>query len=763
MVFEQFRGGVDDVPEQSRMNVNPRRVGATRRFRSEKTLTVVAVVMVLGVLAGSGVVDLVIHRVSRDKNHTTLATVLDTTHQALHSWASENRSTTAFWAETPDVVSVTARLLEAPRNPEGLLSDPAQAELRAFLAPVLAAKGYRGFFVIAPDGTSLASTRDANVGTENLLARSRSGALERILAGETLLTLPQVSDVPLTDADGVLRDGLPTMFVGAPVRSASGEVIAAFTFRIDPNADFIAIFGQGRVGATGETLAFDGEALLLSESRFEEELRRVGHLDSGEVSPLNVELRRPGEGLASAHPLTLMAASALSGLDGADLEGYRSYLGTEVVGVWEWDEHLGIGIAAEMTLEEANRVARWSRWAMMGLTAGMVISIIGLTAMFRGSQRTLRESEHRYRRLIEEAADAVVAIDASQRVVIFNQLAEELFGYRAEEVTGAHIDLLLPEGARPAHSGLVAGFIGDPGSRRRMAPDRPDVGARRKDGTVFPAEVTIGKADLGDESLYMATVRDVTEARRNAVALERLTEDLRARNEDLQQFVWIASHDLREPLRKVEAFGGQLEEAMGEHLDEWGKLSLDRIVDAARRMSLLLDDLMVFSRVTTQASTFRPIDLNQAAITAIDALAVLVEETDGRVEAGVLPVVEGDATQLTSVLQNLIGNALKFHRPDVPPVVGVYAETGDGVAPGWVRVVVEDNGIGFDSDYAERIFEPFQRLHQRGDYQGNGMGLTIGRRIVERHGGRLRAEQVPGIGSRFVVELPIRQPEEATP
>ncbi len=726
---------------------------------TETVLMATGAVICVIILAVAGAIDLGIQRVSREKNRDMLVTVLDTTRQAIDSWATQHRSTAELWATTPEVVSATGRLLAAPRTPQGLLTSPAQTELRNLLAPVLKAKDYRGFFVVAPDGVNLASTRDANTGLGNLVARQQPEAFSRMLAGETVLTAPQISDVPLTDANGVLREGLPTMFVGAPVRSETGEVIAVFTFRIDPTVDFIAIFRQGRIGAGGETLVFDSRGILLGESRFEEELRRSGRLGDDEASPLNVELRTPGEGSS----LTRMAAAAIEGVDGADLDGYPGYLGVPVIGVWEWDEDLGLGIATEISHEEAYRVARWSRWAMIGLTAGVVISIIGLTLVFRRSQRTLGESELRYRRLIEEASEAVVAVDATQRVVIFNQVAQELFGYPAGEVIGEPLEMLLPDDVRPRHSALITGFIDDPGIRRRMAPERPDVAARRGDGTIFPAEITIGKADLGHESLYVATVRDVSEARRTSAALQRLTADLRARNEDLQQFVWIASHDLREPLRKVEAFGGQLEEAIGEHLDEWGRLSLDRIIDAARRMSLLLDDLLVFSRITTQAAPFRPVRLNQVVDEAIDNLAVSVEETAGRVEADDLPTVEGDKTQLVSVFQNLIGNALKFARPDVAPVIKVTNETGDHLPAGWVRVAVDDNGIGFSPEYAERIFEPFQRLYDRQKYPGNGMGLTIGRRIVERHGGHIRAQGVPGSGSRFVVELPIKQPEEVHP
>jgi light-regulated signal transduction histidine kinase (bacteriophytochrome) len=171
-------------------------------------------------------------------------------------------------------------------------------------------------------------------------------------------------------------------------------------------------------------------------------------------------------------------------------------------------------------------------------------------------------------------------------------------------------------------------------------------------------------------------------------------------------------------------------------------------------MSRLIDDLRAYSRVTTRANAFAPVDLNAALADALEDLAVRVEQSGGRVEAGPLPTVTGDAGQLRQVFQNLIGNALKFHRPGVPPVVTVSAERADA---GWA-VRVADNGIGFEDKYAGRIFQVFQRLHGRDEYDGTGVGLAICRKIVDRHGGAITARGRPGEGATFVVALPARPP-----
>jgi signal transduction histidine kinase len=178
---------------------------------------------------------------------------------------------------------------------------------------------------------------------------------------------------------------------------------------------------------------------------------------------------------------------------------------------------------------------------------------------------------------------------------------------------------------------------------------------------------------------------------------------------------------------------------------------------AAHRMHVLINDLLTFSRVTSKAQPFVPVDLGRVAREVLTDLEVRIQQTGGRVETGDLPTIDADPLQMRQLLQNLVGNALKFHRPDEPPVVRVTAAVeGDGGRP-QARLVVEDNGIGFDMKYLDRIFTPFQRLHGRTEYEGTGMGLAVCRRIVERHGGTLRAESVPGQGARFTALLPVHQ------
>ena len=239
--------------------------------------------------------------------------------------------------------------------------------------------------------------------------------------------------------------------------------------------------------------------------------------------------------------------------------------------------------------------------------------------------------------------------------------------------------------------------------------------------------------------------------------LRQSTLELERSNRELQDFAFVASHDLQEPLRKIQAFGDRLRGKHGEALGPEGIDYLERMQRAARRMHVLINDLLTFSRVASKGQPFVPSDLGQIAREVLSDLEVRVEQTGARVEIGDLPTLDADPLQMRQLLQNLIGNALKFHRDGEPPQVKVSGSVLADGGPPRARIVVADNGIGFDMKYLDRIFTPFQRLHGRQEYEGTGMGLAVCRRIVERHGGTLTAESAPGEGARFLVTLPVRQ------
>jgi PAS domain S-box-containing protein len=236
----------------------------------------------------------------------------------------------------------------------------------------------------------------------------------------------------------------------------------------------------------------------------------------------------------------------------------------------------------------------------------------------------------------------------------------------------------------------------------------------------------------------------------------RQRQELTRSNEELQQFAFIASHDLQEPLRKIKAFGDRLKTTCGHILPPQANDYLERMLNATQRMQALIEDLLILSRVTTRAQPFVPVDLLQITQEVLSDLEVLIQQSGGKIELGNLPIIDADPLQIRQLLQNLIGNALKFHLPNKVPTVGIYSEMAtDENGKEICRLSVEDNGIGFDPKYCDRIFQVFQRLHGRSEYEGTGIGLAICRKIVERHQGSLTAQSQPGQGAKFIVTLPI--------
>ncbi len=265
---------------------------------------------------------------------------------------------------------------------------------------------------------------------------------------------------------------------------------------------------------------------------------------------------------------------------------------------------------------------------------------------------------------------------------------------------------------------------------------------------------------------------DITERKQVEKQLRNYTHKLEQSNRELQEFAYVASHDLQEPLRKVQAFGDRLEKKCAAQLTDEGRDYINRMRSAANRMQNLINDLLTFSRVSTKTQPFQPVDLKKIAEEVVSDLEIRIEQTVGRVEIGELPTLDADALQMRQLFQNLIGNALKFHRADENPVVRIFAETvstngasfvlnGEEMEIGgnedFCRIIVEDNGIGFDEKYLDRIFTVFQRLHGRTEYEGSGIGLAVCRKIVERHGGQITAAGKPGVGATFFIDLPLAQ------
>lgn len=287
----------------------------------------------------------------------------------------------------------------------------------------------------------------------------------------------------------------------------------------------------------------------------------------------------------------------------------------------------------------------------------------------------------------------------------------------------------------------------------------------RKDGIHFPVDITTNFIKFKGRAYNCVQIRDISEIKKTDEALHAYAAELENRNRELQDFAYVASHDLQEPLRKVQAFGDRLKAKNGHLLTEKGLDYLERMQNAAHRMQLLIDGLLTYSRINTRFNAHEQIDLNEVIKEVISDLEVRIEDVHGKIEIDGMPRIVAEPLQMRMLFQNLIGNALKFHKPEESPVIKIHSEIVEDASPEPGRkekpqkckISIIDNGIGFDEKFNNRIFGIFQRLHGRQEYEGSGIGLAVCRRIVERHSGKIVAEGHPGEGAVFTISLPIEQ------
>ena len=375
----------------------------------------------------------------------------------------------------------------------------------------------------------------------------------------------------------------------------------------------------------------------------------------------------------------------------------------------------------------------------------------------------LAEVQARKQAILESSLDPIITIDHQGVITEFNKAAEAAFGHPREKVLGAKpSEVLFPKAASAGEQDRIDRYL-DVGEGSLLG-RRVEVTAVRADGSTFDAEMAMTISHEQGLPVLTFFIRDISRRKKAEQEQQRYAAELERSNRELEQFAYVASHDLQEPLRKIRTFGDRLQMKCAGKLDEEEDDCLQRMQSAASRMQTLIDGLLSLSRVTTQAQGFVPVDLQKIAGEVVTDLESQIERVSGRVELGHLPTIQADPLQMRQLLQNLIGNALKFHRVDESPLVKVQGrfvhgrqdrKNGVTATEEQCRITVEDNGIGFEDKYCDRIFGVFQRLHPRDVFEGTGIGLALCRKIVERHGGEITARSKPGEGSTFEILLPV--------
>jgi PAS domain S-box-containing protein len=377
----------------------------------------------------------------------------------------------------------------------------------------------------------------------------------------------------------------------------------------------------------------------------------------------------------------------------------------------------------------------------------LVTAAIRDISVRKAAETHLGQMEGRYRGLLEAAPDAMVVVNTAGEIVLLNVRAEKQFGYSRDELVAQKVTNIIPEGFAER---LIADAL-------RSAEDALaqqigtgiELTGRHRNGSEFPIEIMLSPLDSTEGILVTAAIRDITLRKQAEKNLLHKIEELNRSNEELGQFAYIASHDLQEPLRMVASYTQLLSRRYKGKLDAEADEFIAFAVDGAGRMQRLIQDLLAFSRVGTKGQEMLDTSSEDALQQALVNLRGAIEESGALVTHDPLPGVLADETQLTQLFQNLIGNGIKYQNPGVPKV-HISATRNGGKK--WT-FAVKDNGLGIDSQYFERIFGMFQRLHKREEFAGTGIGLAICKKIVERHGGTISVESQPGQGSTFSFAL----------
>jgi PAS domain S-box-containing protein len=381
----------------------------------------------------------------------------------------------------------------------------------------------------------------------------------------------------------------------------------------------------------------------------------------------------------------------------------------------------------------------------------LVTAAIRDISVRKEAETHLAQMEGRYRGLLEAAPDAMVVVNVSEEIVLLNVQAEKQFGYSRDELVGQQVKNIIPEGF--AERMIADGTRSAADALAQQIGTGIELVGRRKDGSEFPLEIMLSPLESAEGILVTAAIRDISERKNSEQHLMKTVGELKRSNEELQQFAYVSSHDLQEPLRMVASYTQLLAKRYKGRLDPDADEFIAFAVDGCNRMQGLIQDLLAYSRAGANGKAFCEVSGEDALQGALTNLRITIEQSGAVVSHDSLPAIKTDGTQLTQVFQNLVGNAIKYRSAEAPHVHVSATKNGDNE---WI-FSVRDNGMGIAPQYFERIFILFQRLHGRNEFEGTGIGLAICKKVLERLGGRIWVESQPEKGSTFYFALPERE------
>jgi PAS domain S-box-containing protein len=684
-------------------------------------------------------------------------TVLNSTTRATRQWFSEQESEARVWANHLGREGTATTLTQAPEQAEAAL-----AQIDETLAQVRRERQYEAYLIMTRNGEVLASNERSFIGRQ----------LQPFVGSEFIeeaFSAPDYSAIMLPRLwQGVEGGSRAVMMVGAGLTGGDDASSMALVLLIDPEKEFTEILQRGRIGESGESYAFNRSGQLISESRFDDDLRDIGLIRPDQRGILNIEIRDPGGNMVegfkpsrnrSAQPLTRMADSAISGRGEFDLDGYNDYRGVPVVGIWTWVEDLGLGITTEMDVAEATKSIQQIR-RQAYTTIFVVLALLGgLTTIFVRSrvrvsiaQEALQKSMDQTSLVLENATDGILTIDDSQTVIRFNPACEEIWGYKASEVIGQSLNMLLPDRVHENHLSYVHRFKQ---SRTQGIPvkDRGlELAGVRKGGEEFSAEVGISMSILDGEAHYTAFVKDITERKEAERQILEAKEIAEAATQAKGDFLANMSHEIRTPMNAVI---GLSDLCLRTDLTPKQHDYLSKIHASALSLLGIINDILDFSKIEAGKLDIEEIEFEiDEVLENLATVAGVKTQEKGlellfRRDPHVPTVLVGDPLRLGQILINLTNNAVKFtDKGEVLVEIELREHTAEEVT---LAFSVRDTGIGMTPEQQANLFQSFSQADTSTTrkYGGTGLGLAISKQLVELMHGEISVDSEEGVGSTF--------------
>jgi PAS domain S-box-containing protein len=363
--------------------------------------------------------------------------------------------------------------------------------------------------------------------------------------------------------------------------------------------------------------------------------------------------------------------------------------------------------------------------------------------------KQLAEREANLSHVIESAPDAVIVIDSENTIQLWNPKAEEIFEWKEAEVKGRQLmDIIIPSDLRERHKNGMKRYLTT--KQSNIINKTIELRALHKNGNEFYVSLTVSHAVQEGKDIFISFLRDITQQKKTGFELENQRKQLEKSNQELEQYAWLTSHDLKEPLRKILTFSDALIKKQDSIHSETSLNYLKKIHGSANRMNELIEAVLLYSHVAYDEDLFSTVDLNDVLRDVLDDLELIIISKNAILKIDNLPVIHAIPIQMRQLFQNLISNAIKYSKPEQAPEININCTNDEG----GYKITVKDNGIGFENIYAEKIFNVFQRLLSNKTHEGTGIGLALCKKIVEAHNGTIYAESEEGIGSRFILHLP---------